>query len=225
MGKNRIVEPEILDTLSPDDPRAIRSRRDLRRVNWWMRNHAIMAKVLKENFSGRPKQIVEIGAGDGNFLLSVAKKLDWQNANAVLLDLKRNVSAETLTAFSRTGWRAEVVVADVFDWNGDAEIVIANLFLHHFENPKLAQLLQKISERTKLFIAVETHRFYFPFPCAQMLRLIGCSNITLHDAEASIRAGFVRKEISELWPDKRNWQLTERRAGLFSHLFIAKKVS
>ena len=38
------------------------------------------------------------------------------------------------------------------------------------------------------------------------------------------RAGFVRKEISALWPDKQNWQLTERRAGLFSHLFIAQKI-
>ena len=42
-------------------------------------------------------------------------------------------------------------------------------------------------------------------------------------AEASIAAGFVRKEISALWPDKTVWRLTERRAGLFSHLFVAKK--
>ena len=39
----RIVQPELLDALPPDDPRAVRSRRDLRRVNAWMRNHTIMA--------------------------------------------------------------------------------------------------------------------------------------------------------------------------------------
>jgi ABC-type thiamine transport system ATPase subunit len=39
----------------------------------------------------------------------------------------------------------------------------------------------------------------------------------------SVRAGFVREELSALWPDKRNWQLTEQRASLFSHLFIARK--
>jgi hypothetical protein len=54
--------------------------------------------------------------------------------------------------------------------------------------------------------------------------LIGCSWVTIHDAEASIRAGFVRQEMSALWPDKKNWRLTERRAGLFSHLFIAKRI-
>jgi uncharacterized protein YceK len=58
-----------------------------------------------------------------------------------------------------------------------------------------------------------------------MLRLIGCGKVTRHDAEKSIAAGFVRKEISAIWPDMQNWQLTEHRAGLFSHLFIARKTS
>ena len=43
----RIVQPELLDSLPPGDPRAMRSRRDLRRVNAWMRNHAIMAGAAK----------------------------------------------------------------------------------------------------------------------------------------------------------------------------------
>lgn len=221
----RIVQSEILDALPPNDPRAIRSRRDLQRVNWWMHNHSIMANALKENVSGTPKQIVELGAGDGNFLLSVAQKLDWQKTNAVLLDLQKNISSETLGAFSKIGWRAETVVADVFDWNGEAQTVIANLFLHHFEDLKLKQLLQKIANRAELFVAVEPHRFAFPFLCGQLLRFIGCNSVTRHDAIVSVHAGFMRKEISEHWPDKTSWQLTERRAGLFSHLFVAKKTS
>jgi hypothetical protein len=221
---NRIVQSEILDTLSPDDPRALRSRRDLCRVNAWMGNAGIMAKVLNKNFPGTPKQITELGAGDGNFLLRVARKLNWQNVNATLLDRHKNVSAETFAAFSKLVWRAESVVADVFDWpQSSEEIVIANLFIHHFEEAELKKLFCAIVSRAKLFVAVEPHRFHFPFPCAQMLRLIGCGEITLHDAEASIAAGFVRMEISELWPDKQNWRLTERRAGLFGHLFIAQK--
>ena len=49
----RIVEPELLDTLSPGDPRAAGSRRDLRRLNAWMRNHAIMANALQTAVNGR----------------------------------------------------------------------------------------------------------------------------------------------------------------------------
>jgi len=225
----RIVQPEILDTLPPDDPGALRSRRDLRRINAWMGNAETLAAALVKALPASailqtPLQITELGAGDGHFLLRVAQKINLQGVNATLLDLQKNVSTETLAAFSKLGWRAEAVVADVFDWpQASEEVVIANLFLHHFEDARLAELLWNISTRAQLFIAVDPHRFHFPFPCAQTLRLIGCCKITRHDAEASIAAGFVRKEISALWPDKQNWQLTEHRAGLFSHLFVARR--
>jgi hypothetical protein len=222
----RIVQPEILDTLPPDDPRAVRSRRDLRRVNSWMGNHSIMADALKNNPNGTSKQITELGAGDGNFLLQVALKLNWQNVNVALLDLQKNVSDETLAAFSKFGWRAEAVVGNVFDWpQSSGEIVVANLFLHHFENERLAELLRKISERAKLFVAIEPRRAPLPLFFSRLLWAIGCNEVTRHDATVSVRAGFFGAELSTLWPDKQNWKLTERRARLFSHLFIAQKIS
>jgi trans-aconitate methyltransferase len=145
----RIVQPEILDRISPTDPRAIRSRRDLRRVNAWMRNPSIMADALKNNLSGYAlKKITELGAGDGNFLLQIAQKLSsrWPNTNVTLLDMQKNISDETLAAFSKFDWRAEVVVANVFGWpQSSEEIVVANLFLHHFENERLTELLRIIS--------------------------------------------------------------------------------
>ena len=224
----RIVKPELLDTLPPNDPRAIRSRRDLRHINSWMRNHSIMADALKNN-SGHlaPEQITELGAGDGNFMLRLAQKMSprWPKVNLTLLDRQKIVSTETIAAFAQLGWHAAPVVADVFDWsssNAD-EVVIANLFLHHFEDGQLAGLLRKVSQHTKLFVAVEPYRFALPSLAGQLLRLIGCNDVTRHDAVVSIRAGFAGEEISALWPDKSNWQLTERRAGLFSHLFIARR--
>ena len=224
----RIVQPELLDTLSPADPRAIRSRRDLRRVNSWMRNHSIMADILKNNLNGHAsKQITELGAGDGNFLLAVAKKLSsrWPDTNVTLLDLKKNISTETLAAFSKLGWRAETVLADVFDWpQTSEEVVVANLFLHHFENERLVELLGIISQRAKLFIAIEPCRAPLPHFFSRLLWTIGCNDVTRHDATVSVRAGFSDDELSALWPDKISWRLTERRTGLFSHLFIAQKI-
>ena len=145
---------------------------------------------------------------------------------ATLLDLQPNVSAETLVSFGEFGWRAEAVVADVFDGIPDSaagQIVVANLFLHHFEDARLSDLLGKISHHANLFIAVEPRRFTLASFVRPLLRLIGCNEVTRHDAVVSIRAGFSGAEISALWPDKKNWQLTERRAGIFSHLFIARR--
>ncbi len=224
----RIVQPELLDALPPDDARASRARRDLSRVNRWMHNHSIMAAALKNNLPSAPGQITELGAGDGNFLLRVAKKMSphWPGANATLLDRQKVVTPETVAAFAKLGWHVKALVADVFDWlpSGDTnEVVIANLFLHHFEDTQLSGLFRKISQNCRLFIAVEPNRFAFPSLVRPLLWIIGCNDVTRHDAVVSIRAGFVGREISALWPDQTNWPLTERRAGPFSHLFIARR--
>jgi hypothetical protein len=240
----RIVEPEWLDELPPDDPRAAGSRRDLRRLNTWMRNHAIMANALQTTANGQtPKRIVELGAGDGDFLLRVAQlvtgngapasgkaasgnAIAWNEVNVTLLDRQKVVTPRTLAAFASLGWRAEVVVADIFDWlqtPAPAEIVIVNEVLHHFDDARLAGLLRVIAGRTHLFIAIEPRRAPWPLFCSRLLWAINCNSVTRHDATVSVRAGFVREELSALWPDKKNWQLTEQPAGPFSHLFIAQK--
>jgi len=226
----RIVQPELLDALPPDDPRAVRSRRDLRRVNAWMRNHSIMTDALQTAaISYTPEQIAELGAGDGDFLLRVAQKTFpcWPDVAVTLLDRQKNVSAETLALFTSFGWRAEAVVKDVFDWLPTAAglaVVVANLFLHHFDDARLAELFRAVAARARLFIAIEPRRASWPLFCCWWLWAIGCNPVTRHDAVVSVRAGFSGHELSTLWPDKKNWQLTERRAGPFSHLFVAKKI-
>ena len=225
----RFVQPELLDTLPPGDSRAVRSRRDLCRVNSWMRHHTLMADALKKAFNGHaPEHITELGAGNGNFLLRVAQKISpgWPNIAATLIDLQKNVSAETLTAFAALDWHAEAVVADVFDRPQiSSDVIIANLFLHHFAEARLTELLRLISQRAKLFIALEPRRAAWPLFCSRLLWAIGCNDVTRHDAVVSVRAGFSGTELSALWPDKQDWQLTERHAGVFSHLFIARKIS
>jgi hypothetical protein len=225
----RIIQPELLDTLPPDDPRAVRSRRDLRRVNAWMRNHAIMARALQTGLNGQvPKQITELGAGDGHFLLRVAKKMAPRhpNVSVTLLDRQRIVLPATIASFMSLGWHAEAIVADVFDWpqvSAATEIVIANLFLHHLDDARLADLFRMIAGRARWFIAIEPYRPPWPLFCSWLLWAIGCSSVTRHDAAVSIRTGFSDNELSALWPAGGDWQLTERRAGLFSHFFVAQK--
>lgn len=224
---NRIIKPELLDALPPEHPQAIRSRRDLRRVNAWMRNGAVMAEALQRERVGQPpRQMVELGAGDGCFLLGVARTLapGWPGVRATLIDRQKIVSGETLAEFARLGWTAEVVVSDVFDWSpASVDVVIANLFLHHFENAELARLLRTISERASLFVAVEPRRSAWSLFWSRCLWAIGCNSVTRHDAVISVRAGFSGRELSALWPDAANWRLTEHAAGPFSHLFIARK--
>jgi hypothetical protein len=146
--------------------------------------------------------------------------------NVTLLDRQNVVAPQTLAAFASLSWRVEVVVADIFDWlqtPAPAEIVIINEVLHHFDDMRLAGLFRAIAGRTHLFIAIEPHRAPWPLFCSRLLWAINCNSVTRHDATVSVRAGFVGEELSALWPDKRNWQLTEHHASWFSHLFIAQR--
>jgi len=227
----RTVQPELLDELPPDDPRAQWSRRDLRRVNAWMRNHAIMARALRAGTNGQaPRQIIEFGAGDGNLLLRVARKLSphWRNINVTLLDRRMNVTPRTLASFASLGWRVETVEADVFDWlpaADELDVVVANLILHHFEDVRLRELFRAVAGRSRLFVAIEPRRAFWPLFCCRWIWAIGCNSVTRHDARISVRAGFSGNELSALWPMDKSWELTESRTGSFSHLFVARRMN
>ena len=67
---NRVVTDEMLDHLPPEAPEAIHSRRDLRRVNFWMGHGPRMKRALRTLFREKPpRRLAELGAGDGTFFL------------------------------------------------------------------------------------------------------------------------------------------------------------
>jgi len=227
----RQIKPEWLDSLPPDDPAAIRSRRDLRRVNAWMGNARILARALQSTSTEQPLlTVVELGAGDGHFLLQVVRRLSppAPGARALLLDRLRLVTPETETAFRQTGWCVEPVQADVFKWlrrsrSERVDAVVANLFLHHFTDDQLRELFYLAAERASVLVAVEPHRSALALTCSRLLWAIGGNAVTRHDAVVSVGAGFAGRELADLWPSAApgRWSLAEESAGLFSHLFVA----
>ena len=229
----RSIEPEWLDELAAHDPRAIQSRRDLRRVNALMWNASLIARELKRNVhAGGSKSIAELGAGDGTLMLRLAKKTAAQckDVQLALLDQQDIVSPKTLAGFRPLGWRAEPVVADVFTWLAQPadqvyDVIIANLFLHHFDAERLALLLSLTAQRTRLFIACEPRRSSLALLGSRLLGVVGCNDVSRHDAVVSVRAGFDGQELSALWPANSGWALQERAQGLFSHCFVATRTN
>jgi hypothetical protein len=225
----RRVEPEWLDTLPPGDARARRSRRDLARVNALMANAGIVARALAGAGMGSPRSLVEIGAGDGGFAARLAAALPEPAAGATFTLLDRQDTAEpaALARIEARGWTPRVVVADVFEWlearGPEHEAIVANLFLHHFEDDALGRMLSLAARRARCFVACEPRRSALALAGSRMLAAIGCNDVTRHDAVVSVRAGFRDGEVSALWPRDAPWTLAERARGLFSHGFAAWK--
>ncbi len=227
----RLVKPELLDGLPPDDPLAVGSRKDLRRLNAWMGNARAMARAVGSLLREPPRCLIELGAGDGNFLYLVARHLHgrWPETRAVLLDRLPAVSPETHRRFAELGWPVETVTSDVFDWlkqprATDGELLVANLFLHHFPGAQLAELFSHAAQGARGFVAIEPRRSPWALAFSRLVGLLGCNRVTRHDASVSVRAGFTGSELSQLWPGNGSWSLEERPVGLFSHLFVARRV-
>ena len=229
---NREVLPELLDQLPADHSDALAARADLRRINALMGNASIAAKALRRETEapGRIGRLVELGSGDGCWMARFAQKslLCRHPLHLFLVDQQCAPSSATLTLLARFGWTVTIVRADVFEWlncleNFSADLVVANLFLHHFSGPRLPELLQGAAAVTNLFIAAEPRRSLSALAATRLLGCIGCRQVTRHDAWVSVKAGFRDAELSAAWPRSPGWRLREFAAGCFSHCFVAAR--
>jgi hypothetical protein len=221
----RVIEPEWLDELPADNARAIASRADLRRLNWFMGHAHIISDVLC-NLSA-PERVIDLGAGDAAMSLALLKRLGWRDTEFVLVDRCGTISEDTRASFNTRQCTVTLRQCDVLrglNETGVAEIAFANLFLHHFTEAELIRLLGEAAPRCDLFVACEPRRSPLALLGSRGVALLGCNAVTRHDAVASVRAGFRGSELSQLWPHAGQWALTERAAGLFSHLFVARRL-
>jgi hypothetical protein len=199
--KARLLEPEWLDQLPPDDPRALRSRADLRRVNTLMGNARTIARQL-----GKARRVADLGGGDGSLMHAVQRRLG-RELDVTIVD--RIAGLEVFEYLAAPGEPLDAIVA--------------NLFLRHLTGQDLRRLFALAARRAPLFVACEPRRSRLALAGSRLVWFIGCNDVTRHDAAISVRAGFSGGELSSAWPVAPGWSLMERSAPPFSHLFVARR--
>jgi hypothetical protein len=196
----RIVEPEVLDHLPEDHPDAIASRRDLRRINFVMGNERWILRMARNFPQAAARGIVEIGAGEG--FLATKLQREFPDAMVTACDLARRPKGLD----ARIEWQqGDLFAADPPPRGG---ILVANLFLHHFEGGKLLQI-GRLCSQFDVLILCEPNRSVLPLWVG---RLAGpfINRVTRHDMPVSIRAGFCQGELAALLGlDLRAWRIAE----------------
>lgn len=221
----RHLVPETLDALPAEDPAARRSRRDLRRINGLMAQAGIASGLVRAHGAGSARRIADLGCGDGIGALRVLRRLGAPagGGHLTLVDARPAVADATRAALAELGWEVEIAAADVFAWldgAGDArDLIMTNLFLHHFEGEALAALMARCAAGAETFVATEPLRSRMALAGSRLVGLIGANAVTRHDAPASVRAGFAGAELGALWPGE---VLFEGRRGPFTHAFAGR---
>lgn len=216
--RTRVLEQELLETYPDDHPDAITGREDLLLVNAVMGNHRWMERMLRRHM--RPGwKVTEIGAGDG--------ALSRRFVQAGICD------AGALHAFDLAkrpaSWPAEAAwtQGDLFQQPlPGSEVLIANLFLHHFTDAQLRVLGSRIPPTTRVILAAEPERRWMHTVMGRFFSwLAELHPITQFDMQVSIRAGFRGDELAEslgLEAGAWDWRCTATLLGGYRLVAVRK---
>jgi SAM-dependent methyltransferase len=204
----RRLVPELLDSLPPDHPDALHSRRDLRVINRVMGNAPWFRAALASRV--RPgERVLELGSGTGELaavLRSVAPLFD---------SIDRVPRPPAWPADAR--WHQ----ADIMEFSGwnDYVVVIGNLILHHFDDTALRALGNAIGPHVRLLVFSEpTRKRFNQWIWNVAAPLGGANHVTRHDGRVSIAAGFRHDELPRvlgLDPALWHWEITNSWLGAY----------
>ncbi len=212
----RIVTPEFLDELPADHPDAIRSRRDLRRVNAVMGNYRWIARKMADH-DVEIDQWLELGAGDGE----LANHIEFRKPVTGLDFAPRPA-----------GW------PEAWDWkSGDlfstlpdiarqsgAIGIVANLFLHHFSDEQLGAIGELFGRKVKVLIFSEPARNWIHRAQGYLAHPF-INHVTKHDMHVSIEAGFRKSELIDLLRLNDRFQVVESSHSLFGSYRVVARMN
>jgi hypothetical protein len=206
----RYVQPEKLDSLDASDPDARASRRDLVTINHLMGNYRWFQRTLR-TYATHTENCLEIGAGGGELASRLIAHTDFAHYGAV--DLAPAPADWPASASWHRG--------DLLDHPGynDADLLLANLILHHFSDAQLASLGAALntSQIQSIFANEPCRRRIHKFQL-RAGRLIGFNRVTLHDGSVSIDAGFRGDELPRtlgLDPERWTWTIRTNAMGAY----------
>ena len=193
----RLRVREILDD-APDEE-AQQNLRELTRINRWFGGHRVLRGSLRQLYAADAAfTMLDVGAATGDVARTVKRAfpqaqvtcLDWQTRNLRYAPHPKVAGNAFALPFE----------------DGAFDVVHCALFLHHFTDEQVVDLLAKMKRCARQAVVVqdlERHplAYYFLPATAWLLRW---SSLVLHDGPISVEAAFHADELEAL----------ARRAGL-----------
>jgi len=212
--QHRDASKEILDDLHCEGEAVSQNLKELDVINSLLGGNVVSINALKKVLNSSPQKnwsIADLGCGSGQLMVEMNKTLNKQkhvgsftgfDANPFMVHYAREHCAK----HKNIAVACLNVITESF--KEEYDIVHASLFLHHFTETELVDLLQKISRHTRKAIIInDLHRHPLAYFSIKMLTSwFSKSYLVKHDAALSVAKGFKKKE----------WEIIFRTAG-FKH--------
>ena len=189
----RATDSELLDEGVPDDE-ALRSLADIRFVNRWLGNRRRLAAVVRPYLqaSDRPR-LLDVGCGSADIPAHLLRSAPPATV-AVGVDIKllhlQAAPPEVRTV--RADVRALPFPPQAFD------VVLASLFLHHFDAAEVASVLRGLFALARRALVVnDLRRARVPYVFGRAtFPLLFRSRVSVEDGLLSIRRAFTADELA-----------------------------
>jgi ubiquinone/menaquinone biosynthesis C-methylase UbiE len=192
----RIFKNELMDDPSVPEERVHRALSELDVINTYLGGLSTTAKGLKKlagKLRSEPVTILDVGAGGSRRFGStdgIAPKVTCLDISESICHYRRerNPSETVLCGDARTIDFAE----------SSFDIVHASLFLHHFLEEDIQELLGKFLRIAKCGVIInDLQRSGFALAGISILtKLFSRSDLVRHDGPLSVRRGFRRAELT-----------------------------
>ena len=203
----RTDEEEIMDDFSIDGPILNDALDKLAIINKLLGGNIVTLNGLKKLLKNQPKTklitIVDLGCGGGDILRAIAKygKNEGYNFQLIGVDANKNAS-DYAASLSIDYENIKFLHVDVFSEEFKTmhyDIVITTLFLHHFKEAQLLQLLNHLLKITTIGIVVnDLHRHRLAYYLFKLITIPVKNKMIIEDGLTSVLRGFKRKELVDL---------------------------
>ena len=202
--KLRTDATEIMDDFSISGKILRNTLNTLAHINKWLGGNKVTLNGLKKVINNHPKRepiiIVDLGCGGGDILRKVSKYGKKEGYLFKLIGIDANKDATVYAReISKNYPEISFINCDVFSEEFESvkcDIVLTTLFLHHFKEDQIIDLLSSLKKRAKLGIVVnDLHRHPMAYYLFKLVCLTIKNKMIIEDGLTSILRGFKRKEL------------------------------
>ena len=176
---------------------------DLWRINRFLGGVSSCLHLLERFFSrtgAHPVRILDVGAGDSRLAARLRAEFLQRGWRAEFFVVDRRSSHLALGRPSAQGLMP--VAADVLALpfrERSFEIVMCNLFFHHFSGGRAQELLHRLAAVASEAVLInDLERHWLPYLFIRSAPWFTRSRLSRHDAPASVRQAYTRDELASL---------------------------